>query len=282
MARVSLSWRLAARAATLVLAAALWSLVGPGALPASAQTPDVPTLTQPVNDLANVIDPSSAAAMDRMIRSLQATTGDVVVVASVKTFAPYGSIEEFAVKLFERAGIGAKDKDNGVLILVAVDDRRARIEVGYGMEGFITDGFAGDVIRSAMLPAFRRNAYGEGLLEATRQVIARIAKERNVTLEDLPAPPPERESREHGSIGGFVLFVLIMLFILSRGGGRGGGSGLLWFLLGSSLGHSHRRSRGGWSGWNGGFGGGGFGGGGGGFGGFGGGGSGGGGASGSW
>lgn len=85
--------------------------------------------------------------MDRRIRALQAATGDAVIVVAVPTFAPYGSIEEYAVKLFERAGIGVKGKDNGVLILVAVQDRRARIEVGYGLEGALTDGFSGDIIR---------------------------------------------------------------------------------------------------------------------------------------
>ena len=216
---------------------------------------DVPVLAQPVNDLANVIDPASAAAMDQMIRSLQASTGDSVIVASVKTFAPYGTIDEYAVKLYERAGIGAKGKDNGVLILVAVDDRRARIEVGYGLEGFLTDGFSGDVIRSAMLPAFRRGAYGEGLLDATTQVVSRIARERNVTVTNLPAPRPER--RVSGQFGGaaivkLIFFVLVLLFIMGRnsskgGRGGGGGSGLLGIVLGQMLANSGRRG-GGWSG----------------------------------
>lgn len=265
----------------------------PGAAPAvtaPAGSQDLPTLTQPVNDLAKVIDPASAASMDQMIRSLQAATGDSVIVASVKTFAPFGSIEDYAVKLFERAGIGGKGKDNGVLILVAVDDHRARIEVGYGEEGFLTDGVCGEIIRTRMLPAFRQNAYGEGLLGATTEVVSRIAKERNVSLANMPAPLPERTNgtRAGGrSIVSIIFFILIVFFIMSRSSGRGGGiggggggSGLLGFLIGQALANSGRRS--GWSGWNGGFGGGGFGGGGGGFGGFGGGGSGGGGASGSW
>lgn len=274
--------RRALKLVAAIAAAVVLALAGGGPR-VFAQTAEVPSLTQPVNDLANVIDPSSAAAMDQMIRSLQAATGDAVIVASVKTFAPFGSIEEYAVKLYERAGIGAKGQDNGVLILVAVDDRRARIEVGYGLEGFLTDGVSGDVIRTAMLPAFRRGAYGEGLLDATTQVVARIARERNVTLANLPEPQPERRvsRKENSSIGSIILFVVIMLFFLSRGGGRGGGgSGLLGFILGQMLAGGGRG--GGWNG--GGFGSGGFGGGGlgGGFGGFGGGRSGGGGASGGW
>lgn len=257
------------------LAAAVLALVALSPAFARAQTGDLPVLTAPVNDLANVIDAASAREMDRRIRALQAATGDAVIVAAVPTFAPFGSIEEYAVKLYERAGIGAKGKDNGVLIMVAVQDRRARIEVGYGLEGTLTDGFSGDVIRNAMLPAFRRNAYGEGLLDATTQIINRIAAERGITLADMPQPEVRRTVRNTGG-GGLrtIVMIIIILIILS-----GGGGGLMSFLLGTMLsGGGHRRG-GGWGG--GGFGGGGFSGGGG-FGGFGGGRSGGGGASGGW
>ncbi len=271
MARVTWRRLVVAVLALLALAPAL----------SHAQTSaSLPVLTQPVNDLAQVIDAASAGEMDRRIRALQAATGDAVIVAAVPTFAPYGSIEEYAVKLFERAGIGVKGKDNGVLILVAVQDRRARIEVGYGLEGALTDGFSGDIIRSAMLPAFRRNAYGEGLLDATTQVINRIAKERGITLSDVPQPEVRRGSRNTGG-GGLrtIVMIIIILIILS-----GGGGGMMSFLLGTMLsggGHHRGGGRGGGGFGGGGFGGGGFSGGGG-FGGFGGGRSGGGGASGGW
>ncbi|MBW8868970.1 MAG: TPM domain-containing protein, partial [Acidobacteria bacterium] len=185
-----------------------------------------------------------------------------------------------------------KGKDNGVLILVAVDDRRARIEVGYGLEGFLTDGVCGEIIRTSMLPAFRRGAYGEGLLNATTEVVSRIAKERNISIADLPQPRTERTPHISGAgaaaIVKLIIVVLVIIFVLarsSRSGGvgprGGGGSGLLGFIIGQALANAGRRG-GGWNG--GGFGGGGFGGGGfgGGFGGFGGGRSGGGGASGGW
>lgn len=171
----------------LLLALALVA-VAPTTTRAQSSQPTLPSLTAPVNDLANVIDAASAREMDRRIRALQAATGDAIIVATVPTFQPYATIEEYAVKLYEKAGIGAKGKDNGALILVAVNDRRARIEVGYGLEGTLTDGYCGDVIRTAMLPAFRKNDYGEGLLEATTQVINRVAAERGVTLQDVPAP----------------------------------------------------------------------------------------------
>lgn len=247
------------------------------ALPAArAFAQELPALTAPVNDTAHVMDAASAAELDRRIRALQAASGDVVVVATVPTYAPYGSIEEYAVKLFEQAGIGTRANDNGVLVVMAVSERRVRIEVGYGLEEFITDGFAGETIRQAMLPAFRNGQYGPGLLAGATRIIQRIAERRGVTLADVPAAPA-RDGGPGASIGQ-IIFLIVLILLVGNFFGRGGGGG------------SSFRRRGGigpWIGWGGmgGFGGGfgGRGGGGlGGFGGFGGGRSGGGGASGGW
>src|ERR671925_2055200 len=125
-----------------------------------------PELTKPVNDFANVIDAQSRQTMEALIRSLQQASGDVVIVATVPTFKPYGDIREYAVKMFENhgRGIGQRGRDNGVLILLAVNDRQVWIEVGYDLEQFITDGFAGETSRQFMAPQFRQGAYGPGLL----------------------------------------------------------------------------------------------------------------------
>ena len=248
---------------------------------AGLRAQSLPALTAPVNDFAHVISPDAAAQLDRRIRALQSATGDVVVVATVASFAPYGSIEEYAVRLFEQARIGEKNKDNGVLIVLALNERRVRIEVGYGLEEFVTDGFAGETIRQFMLPDFRRGAYGEGLLNGATHVIGRIAQARGVTLPDVaPVTALNRPSRLPIPIGGIILIVIIIALLLGRS--RRGPPGV-----------RRRWGPGPWSGWGGGvggfgggFGGGGFGGfgggGGGGFGGFGGGRSGGGGGSGGW
>ena len=248
--------------------------------PAQAQ-PLPPELTQPVNDFAHVIDSASAKELDSLIRSLQQTTGDVVVVATIDTFAPYGTIDEYAVKMFENhgRGIGERGRDNGLLILVAIKERRVKFEVGYELEQFITDGFSGQTTREDMAPSFRRGEYGEGILAGTQRVIGRIAQGRNVTLQGV-RPERRRSAPQAGSGGSWIvaLFVLFMIINVIAGRMRG-----------------RRRFRGGWGGgggWSSGIGpfGGGFGGGfgrGGGFGGgfrlgFGGGRSGGGGGGGSW
>jgi uncharacterized protein len=247
--------------------------------PAAAQT--LPQLTEPVNDFAHVIDADSARELDRRIRSLQSTTKDVVVVATVDSFAPYGSIEEYAVKLFERAGIGQKSQDNGLLIVLALKERRVKIEVGYGLEEYITDGFAGDTIRQAMLPEFRAGRYGPGLLAGATRVIQRIAEKRGVTLPDVPAAAPAASatSGPRIPIGAIIIVIIIILLIVRKNQGPPGFRRGGWGGPGLWMGGLGGFGRGGFGG--GGFGGG-FGGGGGGFGGFGGGGSGGGGASGGW
>lgn len=254
------------------------------ALAAAASAQTLPSLTDTVNDFANVIDPQSRAELDRRIRALHATTKDSLVVVTVRTYQPFGSIEEYAVRLFEKAGIGDKEKDAGLLLLVAVDDRAVRIEVGYGMEGFITDAFSGTTIRNDILPSFRQGRFGEGLLNGTTRLIQRISEERNVAVPDVPPPQPLKKGPDAGFTVAGVIVLVIILFAIARAAGRGGPGGP---FTGS------RRRRSTWSGWHGGiggFGGGGFGGGfggfggggGGGFGGFGGGMSGGGGASGRW
>jgi uncharacterized protein len=242
----------------------------------------IPLLTKPVNDFAHVIDAPSADEMDRMIRALQTTSGDTVIVATVPTIEPFGSIEEYEVKMFENGGrgIGAKGKDNGVLILLAMKERKVRVEVGYDLEQFVTDGFAGETSRDYMAPQFRQGRYGPGLLAGTERVVGRIAQGRNIAIEGVSVPRTNvhRTSSGRGTPVPFwvILLAVVAFIIIGRiGGGRRGPR--FW-------------GGGGWSGWSsgvgpfgGGFGGGGGGGGfGGGFGGFGGGGSGGGGGGSSW
>jgi uncharacterized protein len=254
---------------------------------ALAAQPAPPQLTGPVNDFASTIDAESRRELDRRIRALQQATGDVVAVATVPDLAGFGSIEELALRMFENGGrgIGQKGKDNGALIVLALKERQVRVEVGYDLEEFITDGYAGETIRETMVPHFRESAYGRGLLAGATRIINRIAQRRGVELENVPRQTqPITAPRAFNGLP-VVLLVWIIIMVLSNRRRRRRG----------------RWGRGPWSGWNsgvgpfggtfGGFGGGfggfssggGFGGGGGGgFGGFGGGRSGGGGASGGW
>ena len=197
----------------------------------------------------------------------------------------FADINELALRMFENGGrgIGQKGKDNGALVVLALKERQVRIEVGYDLEEFITDGFAGDTIRQVMVPEFRNGNYGQGLLAGTTRLINRVAERRRVELQDVPRERQPVQTPEVFNAWPLILIAWIVIMMLSNRRRR-----------------RRRWGRGPWSGWNsgvgpfgggsGGFGGGfgGFGGGrcggfgGGGFGGFGGGRSGGGGASGGW
>jgi uncharacterized protein len=184
-------------------------------------------------------------------------------------------IEDVSNNLFRQWGVGKKGKDEGIMLLLAVQDHRDRIEVGYGLEPLLPDGFDGSILR-AIQPLLRQGEYQQAIVSATAQISAEIDRAKGVTPEGPARPRPrDRVVTTHTGLPWPVIIIgIVVLLLLFRGGGSGGGF-LTGMILGNLLG------RGGGSGW----GGGGFGGGdggGGGFGGFGGGDSGGGGASGNW
>jgi uncharacterized protein len=235
-----------------------------------------------VNDFAGVVDASSRQRLEEYCASLERTTGIQLAIVTLPSLNGE-PIEQVANDLFRKWGIGQKGKDNGILLLLAIQDRRSRLELGYGLEPAITDGLAGDVLRS-MRPYLRDGSYGDALLEAVGGIGTRITQAKDA-LPDVPAPKAQHRRPQEpvlpiGVLAGGILIFFILSVLMGGGrGGRGGrGSGMGGFLAGMILGNLMRGP------WNGGGGGGGFGGfgSGGGFGGFGGGDSGGGGASGSW
>lgn len=241
------------------------------------------TPTGYVNDFAHALDPSAAAAIETYCANVERATGAQFAVVLVESLDD-DTVEDVAVRLFEKWGIGKKGTDEGLLLLLAIKDRKNRIEVGYGLEPIITDGQAGDVLR-AIRPILRQGDYGKAIYAAVLQLGSRVAQAKGVTI-DGQAPVQRRESEGFSPLVVIAIFFLIIGVLSALGGGRrggprGGGDILAGMILGQLLGG--RRHGSGWS--HGGFGGSGGGGGwsgGGGFGGFGGGGSGGGGASGGW
>ncbi len=235
-----------------------------------------------VSDFAHVLDSSSRARIEDYCGRVEQATGVQMAIVTLDSLEG-DPIEDVANSLFRKWGIGKKGKNEGILLLLAVKDRRNKIEVGYGLEPILPDGFDGSVLRQ-IRPLLQQGAYGDALLAAADVMGSRIAAAKGVTL-DVSLRPERSERREAPRIPWALIAigVIFLLMLLSRGGGRGrGGGGGTGFLMGMLLGNLlGRGGRGGW-------GGGGFGGydsgpgGGGGFGGFGGGDSGGGGASGSW
>jgi uncharacterized protein len=234
-----------------------------------------------VSDFANVIDPASKSQLEAYCAAVERSTGAQIALVTINTLEGE-PIEDVANTIYRAWGVGKKGKDEGALLLLVIGDRRNRLEVGYGLEPIVPDGFAGSVLRE-MRPALREQRYGEALMAAAETIGSTVAKAKNVTI--TTQLPRRIRSTPTDSIPWPVVIggIFLILFLLRAGGPRGysggGGGGGGGFLPGLILGDAI--SRGSW----GGRGSGGFGGpdsGDGGFGGFGGGDSGGGGASSDW
>ena len=255
-----------------------WTLLlvvaGVLALAAYATAEPVSSLkpTDCVNDFAGVLSPSTVTQLKEMCRQVLEKAQASVVVVTVKSTDGV-DIFDYAVDLYQKWGIGQKGKDRGVLILLAVQDRRYYINVGYGLEGILPDGKVGGFGRESV-PYLKRGDYDGAVSLLTSRVVDVIAKDAGVEIttsqprriEPVDVPPGQTGISLGGIIALIILFMIVLavpplrklLFYMFLFGGMGG-----------------RSSGGGWDG-------GGFGGGGGGFGGFGGGSTGGGGAGGSW
>jgi uncharacterized protein len=239
--------------------------------PRRAHATDVPTLRAHVNDLAEVLDPSTRTALESKLKTHEEATGQQFALLTLPSLAGE-PIEDFSIRVVEAWKIGRREEDDGLLMVVAVDDRKMRIEVGHGLEGAITDVFSGRLIRDLLGPAFKRGDYAESIDQAFDLL---MAKARG---ESVSPPPRRARGGDAGSLLSLVVFVVIIVLIFSSFGGggrrrrRGGG---LWIGgLGGGFGGGGFGGGGGWGGGGGGGGGGGFSGGGGSFGG--------GGASGDW
>jgi len=223
-----------------------------------------------VNDFANVLTPDTKSQIEDLCRQVDEKAHAQIALVTINTLDG-SDIESYAVDLFKQWGIGAKSTDRGVLILYAIRDHRARIEVGYGLEPILPDGKVGSFQREA-IPQMRSGDYSGALLLVTSRVADVIATDAGVQLTNAPVRGPTSSQPEPGQIsfGAIILAVIVFLLILFTPLRT-----LLFWMLLSGGGRGWRGGGGGgWS--SGGFGGGG------GFGGFGGGSSGGGGASSSW
>ena len=213
-----------------------------------------PPLSGRVVDQAELLDATTEARLSQQLAAHEQATSEQVVVVTVSNLQGL-PIEDFGYQLGRHWGIGQKGKDNGVLLLVARDERKVRIEVGYGLEGMLTDAQASLIIQQQLLPAFKRGAYAEGISAGV-----------NAILQVLGGQPLKASAPAAGSAWGTALFMLMLMIVVVLMLGHL--DLVIPFLLAGGSG------RGGYGGGGGGFGGGGFGGGGGGFGG--------GGASGGW
>jgi uncharacterized protein len=246
-----------------------------GLLALALLIPAAPTAR--VNDYAGVLSPEERSRLEAQLTEREQATGAQMVIAIFKSLEGE-SLEDYSIRLAQQWRVGQKSLDNGVILLVFLDDRKVRMEVGYGLEPVIPDAVAGRIVRDTMGPRFREQRYAQGLEEAVKAVFARVDTRATQQARPEPRPRPSRFSPSLATL--FVIGVIVFLILHEmRGPGRRASRNAYtagrrgWYApavmfpwLGSG------RSGGG--GWGGGGGGGGFSGGGGSFGG--------GGASGSW
>ena len=175
--------------------------------------------TADINDFAGILSPAEKESLEEHCRKLRETTGAQLTVAVLKSLEG-GQVDDFAVRLFKQWGVGQKEKANGVLLLVAIDDRKARIEVGYGLEPILPDALAGRILDEQLFPAFKQQKYGEGLTAA----IERIAQ---IIEKDEPAPAnalqPEVPLGTISAVVMLSLFVAAGSFVLGAGLAQRGG-----------------------------------------------------------
>ena len=241
--------------------------------PARAQ--DLPKPNAPVADSANAISTGFEQKLNGFLLELERKTSAQLWVVTVPTTDGV-PIEQYSLALAENwggkgKGIGQKGKDNGCLIVVAVADRKYRIEVGEGLEGALPDAYCGRVARAYFVPNFRQGNYGEGLYQAALDIAGRIAKEHGVEIADMPTFDRAQQTRSeidetarrrrNGMIERAIPIIVVILILTARRrrrGYRGWAGPVLWTLMagGGRSSRSSWGSSGGFGGFGGGFGGG--------------------------
>lgn len=214
---------------------------------AAPQVPPAPTQNIYVQDYAGVIDPQARSSMNAIAEDLARKTKAQIVVVTVKSLNGE-SLEDYSLTLLRKWGIGDKKLNNGVVLLVAVDDRKSRIEVGYGLEGALPDALTGRIQDDYMLPFFRQNQYSKGIQNAFNALIQVVSREYKVEVNTQPViKPTKAQANQETELPTWAIVVLILgffalikidqmflggtiskillYFFYSRGGGGGGGGG---------------------------------------------------------
>ncbi|OYW16464.1 MAG: methanol dehydrogenase [Novosphingobium sp. 12-64-8] len=207
--------------------------------PATAQT--FPKLTGRVVDDAHLLNPQQAAALDGKLAALETQSQRQLVVVTVPSLEGY-EIEDYGYRLGRAWGIGDKGRNDGALLIVAPTEHKVRIEVGYGLEGILTDALTSVIIQREVVPRFKANDYAGGITAATDQIVAQLQlpddEARKVAEQAGAQQAKAGEPKfDFGTVVFLVIFFLffVLPFIRSmRGGGRrfGGGPGVMIFPTG--------------------------------------------------
>lgn len=232
-------------------------LMLPGSLWAQS-TPAFPELTGRVVDQAEMLSPEMEARLSQMLQAHEQASTEQVVVVTLPNLQGF-PIEDFGNQLGRHWGIGQEGEDNGALLIVARDERKVRIEVGYGLEGRLTDADSSVIINRVITPAFRQGDFQAGIVNGAAAMIQVLGGEP-MAAPQAQQPVALQEKPKAGMVAlVFIIMMAVVFFIGSRGGrgGRGGAALLGAALLGGAMGGRGGGFGGGFGGGGGGFGGGG-------------------------
>ncbi len=170
---------------------------------------EVPPLHGRVNDLAGILSPTDTSGLEQKLAAIETETTNQIGILIIPSLNG-DSLEEFSIRVARTWALGQKGRNNGVLILMSVQDRAVRIEVGYGLEGALTDAQSSYIIRNIMVPAFRQQHYAEGFSRAVDAIAAAIAGE----FKAEPKTPNTEPERDLSAVIFLSIFLLILFSIV--------------------------------------------------------------------
>ena len=186
-----------------------------------------------VNDFAGILSAQNKIKLERALSSVEIKSGIEISVVTVNSLDGEEA-SDYANRLFENWGIGKKGKDNGLMILIAPNERKTWIEVGYDLEPSINDAYAGQIIRQQMIPHFKTGDYNTGILNGVASVIQRLIDKNQIDLQKNGKVVSHRRLKKKSSIGGIIFIVILIIlfiknprlaFVMLLFAGRGGGGG---------------------------------------------------------
>ena len=205
---------------------------------------------QRVHDEAKALSQQTIDGLEQTLKVFEDSTTNQIAILIVPSLDGE-VIEQYALRVAEKWKLGQKDRDNGAVLVIAIEDRKMRIEVGQGLEGPLPDALCNRIIRNEMAPYFRRGDYDAGVIAAVDAI------KKAIRGEYKSDGPISRGGKGRSPLTGFFIFLIILIIIIrnsrgNRGGGKGWTSGAGWFIVGSALGRGMGGGGGGGSSWGGG------------------------------
>ncbi|MBP5739759.1 MAG: TPM domain-containing protein [Spirochaetia bacterium] len=177
---------------------------------------DVPGYSSYVNDYAGVITEKDKTSMEEVAKEVEEKTGAQIAVLTVKSMEPYASIDEFGMAVAEKWKVGEKGKDTGIIIILAMEERKVRIEVGYGLEGIFNDAKVGRILDNTIIPYFRGGDFSAGLRRGMFKIADTIGTEMNVELDERAKMQDNNFTERLCMLIFFIIFVSIFLMMIRR------------------------------------------------------------------